>query len=115
MGFHQRDGHKRHNYWILRANYFPVIWELVQSVSQEASSEPSTKRKLQNSSLEIGSSNLVQRAIRAIVEPKSDRNIGSGFFVSSTGIVATSLHVLRDQEILTAVVSRHEKLPATIV
>lgn len=41
--------------------------------------------------------------------------MGTGFFITSTGLIATNKHVIADESILTAITSRNQRLSAHVV
>jgi S1-C subfamily serine protease len=109
------SGHKRYAYWIFRAKFFPVKLDLLQDVSSGTLVEQTSKKKADDASSELSSSDVVQRVLRAVVNLHSGGPLGAGFFVSNTGIIATCLHVVGDRKELTVVLTGNEILPATLV
>jgi serine protease Do len=109
------NGHKRYNYWIVRANYFPIKLERIPMETEETSAQKPAVAEPPVQVADKGASELLQRATAAVVDLKNDRNLGSGFFVSSAGIIATSKHVVDGQKDLKAALSSREELPAEIV
>ena len=110
------DLHGRHHgqYWLFKSDHFHVDLETIAStftgavaavpVAQPASLAP-----------ELSLEELVRRTKPAVVCLKAFDGMGSGFFVTETGVIATNAHVARSDSTLTAVLPSGAQLPAKVV
>jgi len=110
------DLHGRHHgqYWLLKADHFHIDLETIASTftgvvaairtAQPASAAP-----------ELSLEELVRRTKPAVVCLKGLDSMGSGFFVTDTGVIATNAHVARADSTLTAILPDGPRLPAKVV
>jgi len=110
------DLHGRHHgqYWLFKSDNFHVDLESVAStftgaVSAAGTAQPVALRP------ELSLEEIVARAKPAVVCLKSLTLSGSGFFVTSTGVIATNAHVARNDSELLALLPNGVKLPASVV
>lgn len=110
------DLHGRHHgqYWLFKSDHFSVDLETIAStftgaVAAIRSAEPASLAP------ELSLEELVRRTKPAVVCLKALDGMGSGFFVTDTGIIATNAHVARGDSTLTAVLPSGARLPAKVV
>src|SRR3974390_2315447 len=110
------DLHGRHHgeYWLFKSDHFHVDLETIASTFTGA---VAAVHAAQPASLtpELSLEELVRRTKPAVVCLKAFDGMGSGFFVTDTGVIATNAHVARGDSTLTAVLPSSAQLPARVV
>ncbi|HVM75189.1 MAG TPA: trypsin-like peptidase domain-containing protein [Candidatus Saccharimonadales bacterium] len=110
------DLHGRHHgqYWLFKSDHFHVDLDTIASTFTGA---VAAVRSEQPASLapELSLEELVRRTKPAVVCLKAFDGMGSGFFVTDTGVIATNAHVARGDSTLTAVLPSGAQLPAKVV
>ncbi|MHB8526035.1 MAG: trypsin-like peptidase domain-containing protein [Candidatus Acidiferrales bacterium] len=109
------NGRSEGNYWLIKTEHFEVNLEpLAKSftgmpkITDPASELPATSNPLP-------AEQIVDAANPAIVRVQGIRGWGTGFFITSTGLIATNKHVVENESDLTAITSRNQRLPAHVV
>ncbi len=107
-------GHNHGQYWLFKSNHFhadldPVASTFTGSVAVPDSAAPASLRP------ELSMEETVRRAKPAVVCLKTFDSMGSGFFVTETGIVATNAHVARGGASLLAQLPSGLQLQAKVV
>jgi serine protease Do len=106
-------GHNYGGYWLLKTDHFHVQ---LQSATQAF-----TGGVLESTSgatppgAELSLEDLVSRTKPAVVYLKSLNKSGTGFFVTSTGVIATNAHLARGEESLLATLPDGTQLDAKVV
>ena len=107
-------GHNHGQYWMFKSDQFhadldPVASTFTGSVAAPDSPVPTSLRP------ELSMEETVRRVKPAVVCLKTLDSLGSGFFVTETGIVATNAHVARGGGSLLALLPSGVQLPAKVV
>ncbi len=108
-------GHSHGQYWVFKSDHFhadldPVASTFTGTVAAPDSTAPASLRP------ELSMEETVRRTKPAVVCLKSsDGGMGSGFFVTDTGIVATNAHVARGGASLLAQLPSGLQLQAKVV
>lgn len=107
-------GHNHGQYWLFKSSQFhadldPVVSTFTGTVAAPASAAPASLRP------ELSMEETVRRVKPAVVCLKTLDSLGSGFFVTETGIVATNAHVARGGGSLLALLSNGVQLQAKVV
>jgi serine protease Do len=107
-------GHSHGQYWLLKSDQFhadldPVASTFTGTVAAPGSAVPTSLRP------ELSMEETVRRVKPAVVCLKTLDSLGSGFFVTETGIVATNAHVARSGGSLLALLSSGVQLQAKVV
>jgi S1-C subfamily serine protease len=107
-------GHNHGQYWLFKSDHFhadldPVASTFTGIVAAPGSAAPASLRP------ELSMEETVRRVKPAVVCLKTLDTIGSGFFVTETGIVATNAHVARSGSSLLALLSNGVQLQAKVV
>jgi serine protease Do len=107
-------GHNHGQYWLFKSDHFhadldPVASTFTGNVSAPDSGARASMRP------ELSMEETVRRAKPAVVCLKSFDSLGSGFFVTDTGIVATNAHVARGGASLLALLPSGVQLQAKVV
>ena len=107
-------GHSHGQYWLFKSEQFhadldPVASTFTGSVAAPAALAPASLRP------ELSMEETVRRVKPAVVCLKTLDSLGSGFFVTETGIVATNAHVARSGSSLLALLSSGVQLQAKVV
>jgi S1-C subfamily serine protease len=107
-------GHNHGQYWLFKSDHFhadldPVASTFTGTVAAPDSARPASPRP------ELSMEETVRRAKPAVVCLKSLDSLGSGFFVTDTGIVATNAHVARGGASLLALLPSGVQLQAKVV
>ncbi|HEV2489193.1 MAG TPA: trypsin-like peptidase domain-containing protein [Candidatus Acidoferrales bacterium] len=102
------------DYWIFKSDHFSVT---LVPISQPISGKVElTTGDVAATSLETPKSaeDVVREASPAVVRIEGDKAIGSGFFITNTGVIATNRHVVEDQTGLSVKMGDGRVLPATV-
>jgi len=107
-------GHNHGQYWLFKSDHFhadldPIASTFTGNVAAPDSARPAFPRP------ELSMEETVRRAKPAVVCLKSLDSLGSGFFVTETGIVATNAHVARGGASLLAQLPSGLQLQAKVV
>ncbi len=107
-------GHNHGQYWLFKSDHFhvdldPVASTFTGTVAAPVSAAPASLRP------ELSMEETVRRAKPAVVCLKTLDSMGSGFFVTDTGIVATNAHVARGGASLLALLPSGVQLQAKVV
>ena len=103
------------HYYLVKTDHFEVALEPLAAVFTgkpeilEASSEN------RSAAPALTDEQLVKEAIPAIVRIESPDGWGTGFFITSTGLIATNRHVIEGESVLTARTADNKRLPVRVV
>jgi S1-C subfamily serine protease len=102
MNWIDLHGHNHGEYWLIKSDHFHADLELISAaftgtVAAVSVAQPAAFQ------LELSLEEIVKRAKPAVVCLKSLNTMGSGFFVTDTGVIATNAHVARGDSTLLAV------------
>ncbi len=114
MNWIDLHGHNHGEYWLLKSDHFHADLELISAaftgtVAAVSAAQPTAFQ------LELSLEEIVKRAKPAVVCLKGLNTIGSGFFVTETGVIATNAHVARGDSTLLAVLPSNVQLQARVV
>jgi serine protease Do len=114
MNWIDLHGHSHGEYWLIKSDHFHADLELIASaftgtVAAVSAAQPAAFQ------LELSLEEIVKRAKPAVVCLRSINSMGSGFFVTETGIIATNAHVARGDSTLLAVLPSGVQLQARVV
>src|ERR1700722_7998078 len=102
MNWIDLHGHNHGEYWLIKSDHFPADLELISAASTGNVAAVSAAQPAAFS-LELSLEEIVKRAKPAVVCLKGLNTMGSGFFVTETGVIATNAHVARGDSSLLAV------------
>jgi S1-C subfamily serine protease len=107
-------GHNHGQYWLFKSHHFhadldPIASTFTGTVAAPDSAAPVSLRP------ELSMEETVRRVKPAVVCLRSFDGLGSGFFVTDTGIVATNAHVARGGASLLALLPSGLQLQAKVV
>jgi serine protease Do len=114
MNWIDLHGHNHGEYWLIKSDHFHADLELISvaftgTVAAVSATQPAAYQ------LELSLEEIVKRAKPAVVCLKSINAMGSGFFVTETGVIATNAHVARGDSTLLAVLPSNIQLQARVV
>jgi len=114
MNWIDLHGHNHGEYWLLKSDHFHADLELISAaftgnVASVSAAQPAAF------SLELSLEEIVKRAKPAVVCLKGLSTMGSGFFVTETGVIATNAHVARGDSSLLAVLPSNVQLQARVI
>ena len=101
-------------YWLFKSSHFEVTLDSV-TATFTGSVGTNLSAGTANISPELSLEALAAAAKPAVVQLKGLQKMGSGFFVTETGVIATNAHVARDEGSLLALLSSGEELEARVV
>src|SRR5882757_2246496 len=110
MNWIDLHGHNHGEYWLIKSVHFHTDLELISSaftgtVAAVSAAQPAAFQ------LELSLEEIVKRAKPAVVCLKGLNTMGSGFFVTETGVIATNAHVARGDSSLLALVKADPPSP----
>lgn len=114
MNWIDLHGHNHGEYWLIKSDHFHADLELISAVftgnvAAVSAAQPSAF------SLELSLEEIVKRAKPAVVCLKGLNTMGSGFFVTETGVIATNAHVARGDSSLLALLPSNVQLQARVI
>ena len=111
------DLHGRNHgaYWTFKSDHFHADLDLVSATFTGNVLAPAVTPQPINLAPELSLEELVRRTKPAVVCLKSLDGIGSGFFVTETGVIATNAHVARGDSTLLAILPGGLQLEAKVV
>lgn len=114
MNWIDLHGHNHGEYWLIKSDHFHADLELISAaftgnVSAVSAAQPAAF------SLELSLEEIVKRAKPAVVCLKGLNTMGSGFFVTETGVIATNAHVARGDSSLLALLPDSVQLQARVI
>jgi serine protease Do len=114
MNWIDLHGHNHGEYWLIKSDHFHADLELISAaftgtVAAVSAAQPAAFQ------LELSLEEIVKRAKPAVVCLKGLNTMGSGFFVTETGVIATNAHVARGDSSLLALLPDNVQLPARVV
>jgi S1-C subfamily serine protease len=103
------------DYWLLKTDHFDVVLEPVaKSFTGTVVATVAGNSKVEMRS-ELPSEELVDKSKPAVVLLTVSSRLGSGFFISDTGVIVTNAHVVRGEDAATVVLSSGQKLQGKVV
>ncbi|HET7108390.1 MAG TPA: trypsin-like peptidase domain-containing protein [Candidatus Acidoferrum sp.] len=114
MNWIDLHGHNHGEYWLIKSDHFHADLELISAaftgtVAAVSAAQPAAFQ------LDLSLEEIVKRAKPAVVCLKGLNIIGSGFFVTATGVIATNAHVARGDSTLLALLPDNVQLQARVV
>src|ERR1700686_589359 len=114
MNWIDLHGHNHGEYWLFKSDHFHADLELLSPpfpgpVAAVSATQPTALQ------YELSLEEIVKRAKPAVVCLKGLNTMGSGFFVTETGVIATNAHVARGDSTLLAVLPSNVQLQARVV
>src|SRR5215472_4412610 len=108
------SGRNRGEYWLLKSNHFQVDLHPVSDTFTGEVSAPLSGGSI-TLKPELSREELIGRAKPAVVCLRGRDRSGSGFFVTTTGVIATNAHVARGEESLLVILPNGQQLQAKVV
>ena len=107
-------GRSHGDYWLLKSSHFEVdLQPIAETFTGNVSAEISgTSVEFKP---EFSREELIRRTKPAVVCLKGLRKMGSGFFVTGTGVIATNAHVARGEESFVVILPGDRQLDAKVV
>lgn len=115
FAWHSFNGRSEGNYWLIKTDHFEVILEPLVKTFTGRPEIASAASKTMAADAPLPAEQVVEATNPAIVRVEGINGWGTGFFITSTGLIATNKHVIADESILTAITSRNQRLPAHVV
>jgi serine protease Do len=114
MNWISLNGRNRGEYWLFKSGHFHVD---LQAVSETFTGSITANVSDSNIALapKLTLEELVRQAKPAVVYLKGLDKSGSGFFVTSTGVIVTNAHLARGEETLHTLLSTGRELEAKVV
>jgi serine protease Do len=114
MNWIDLHGHNHGEYWLIKADHFHADLELISAAFTSAVAAVSAAQPAAFQ-LELSLEEIVKRAKPAVVCLKGLNTMGSGFFVTETGVIATNAHVARGDSTLLVILPSNVQLQARVV
>ena len=103
------------NYWLLKSDHFEVTLTPLEQVFTGKPDIANPTGEGITATAPLSDEQLVKEAIPAIVRIENPHGWGTGFFVTSTGLIATNRHVVEGQSLLTVRMADNKRLPVHVV
>jgi S1-C subfamily serine protease len=107
-------GKVHQKYYLFKTDHFDVELEPVEDTLTGAVETSGAGRKSAARGAELPVEEIVRRAAPAVLLLRGAQKQGTGFLITSTGVVATNAHVVRDEPRLVAVAAGGREYPARI-
>jgi serine protease Do len=108
-------GAARGAYWLLKSDHFDIVLDRVSTRLTGATVATSDARTRIEMRPELPTEQIVETAKPAVVLLRGSDKQGSGFFITSTGVIATNAHVAGGEDSLRAVMPAGEELIAKVI
>ena len=114
MDWHSLNGRNRFEYWLFKSSHFHVD---LQPITEAFTGSITAKSEEPDASVqrELPPEEVVRQTKPSVVFLRGLDKSGSGFFVTTTGIIVTNAHLARGEETLSAQLSTGQKLEAKVV
>lgn len=115
FAWHSFNGTSGGDYWLLKSDHFDVTLTPLEQVFTGKPEIANATVVVPSAMKLLSDEQLVKEAIPAIVRIENPSGWGTGFFVTSTGLIATNKHVVEGESILTARTADNKRLPVRVV
>lgn len=105
-------GVKHGEYWLFKSNHFEVK---LDSLAETFTGKVNSRSLADPAATELSLESLASLAKPAVVQLQGLKKMGSGFFVTETGVIATNAHVAREEESLLVLLSNGQQLEGKVV
>jgi hypothetical protein len=107
------NGTSHGDYWLLKADHFAVELERLSDTFTGAveTTLAGTKAVMRP---EMTAEEVAQHAGAAVLKLTSGKGVGTGFFITDTGVIATNAHVAEGQTVMRAVCSSGKEFDAKV-
>ena len=112
--WHNLSGNIFYDYYLVTSEQFKFQLDSVQEFIPSSSTAPTMLNTSVGSSFtQIPIEEVVRQALPAVVTVSTSKASGSGFFVSSDGVVVTNAHVVQGESSVTVVMASGQSLEST--
>lgn len=115
FAWHSFNGTSGGDYWLLKSEHFDVTLAPLDQVFTGKPDIAEATVMVPSATKLLSDEQLAKEATPAIVRIEFPGGWGTGFFVTSTGLIATNKHVVAGQSNLTASTADNKRLPAHVV
>jgi serine protease Do len=109
------SGKPNGDYWLLKTDHFEVTLDPVDKIFTGQPEISSAKSESASPDAALSPEAIVKQSDPAIVRVEGEKAWGTGFFVTSTGVIATNRHVIEGQSQIYVITRTFHKLPAKVV
>lgn len=110
--WHNLYGNNLYDYYLMSSDHFKFQMDALQDFVPSPTPSPSAT-SVASATTQFAIEDVVRQTLPAVVSVSTAKGSGSGFFVTSDGLVATNAHVVEGESAVTVVMASGKSLEST--